>query len=74
MSTQKTSLLFLKYWIYPGGDCQIRVASKFFEESMHTYASCEQDCFNQLRDMERRIKEKEEKIQQEKREVAEFDN
>lgn len=74
MSTQKTSLLFLKYWIYPGGDCHIRVASKFFEESMHTYAHGEQDCFNQLRDMERRIKEKEEKIEKDRKDTLEFDN
>lgn len=73
MSENTTSLLFMKYWIYPGGDCHLRVKSKFFEESMLTFAHGDKECHNLLLDMERRINEKESKLAQEKKEVAEFD-
>ena len=64
----------MKYWIYPGGECHLRVKAKFFEESMLTYAHSDKACQNLLLDMERRVHEKEDKLAKEKRELANFDD
>jgi len=64
----------MKYWIYPGGECYLRVKSKFFEESMQTFAYGAKECHNLLLDMERRVNEKEAKRAKDCKEAMKFDD